>query len=45
LIELLTGWFAEVERLENRNLIQLLKLGAKVQKVLNIGEKLRKRRR
>ena len=45
LIELLTGWFAEVERLENRNLIQLLKLGAKVQKVLSIGEKLRKRRR
>jgi DNA-binding transcriptional regulator GbsR (MarR family) len=34
-IELLTTWFGEVERLENKRLIQLLKLGAKVQKVLH----------
>ena len=45
LIELLTGWFDEVERLENRNLIQLLKLGAKVQKILHLKDRLRKRRK
>ena len=45
LIELLTGWFDEVERLENRNLIQLLKLGAKVQKILHLKDGLRKRRK
>jgi len=45
LIELLTGWFDDVERLETRNLIQLLKLGAKVQKILHLKDGLRKRRK
>jgi len=34
LIELLTGWFADVEKLDNQSLIQLLNLGSKVQKIL-----------
>lgn len=34
LIELLANWFSEVEQLENKSLIQLLKLGVQVQKVL-----------
>lgn len=44
-IELLTNWFGEVERLENKSLIQLLKLGAKVQKVLQFKEGLSRRRK
>lgn len=42
LIELLTGWFAEVERLDNQSLVQLLKLGSKVQKVLKFKERIKK---
>jgi DNA-binding transcriptional regulator GbsR (MarR family) len=40
LIELLTNWFADVERLDNKSLVQLLNLGSKVQKVLELKGKL-----
>lgn len=40
LIELLTGWSAEVEKLDNQSLVQLLKLGSKVQKFLELKSKL-----
>jgi DNA-binding transcriptional regulator GbsR (MarR family) len=40
LIELLTSWFADVERLDNKSLVQLLNLGSKVQKVLELKGKL-----
>ena len=41
LTELLTAWFAEVVRLDNKSLIQLLKLRSKVRKVLHFKENLR----
>jgi DNA-binding transcriptional regulator GbsR (MarR family) len=40
LIELLTGWYAEVQKLETERLIQLLSLGSKVAKVLDIKDHL-----
>ena len=40
LIELLTSWFADVESLDNKSLVQLLNLGSKVQKVLELKGKL-----
>lgn len=40
LIELLTGWYADVKRLETDRLIQLLSLGSKIQKVLEIKDRL-----
>jgi DNA-binding transcriptional regulator GbsR (MarR family) len=40
LIELLTNWFADVESLDNKSLVQLLNLGSKVQKVLELKGKL-----
>ena len=40
LIELLTGWYAEVQKLETERLIQLLSLGSKVAKVLDIKDNL-----
>ncbi len=39
LIELLTGWHADVERLETDRLVQLLTLGAAVQKVLDLKDR------
>lgn len=46
LIELLTGWFVDVEQLDNKSLAQLLALGSKVRKVLElkgrIGRRLKK---
>jgi DNA-binding transcriptional regulator GbsR (MarR family) len=41
LIELLTGWFDDVERLDNKSLIQLLKLGSRVRKILDIKGRLK----
>ena len=41
LIQLLTGWFADVERLDNKSLVQLLNLGSKVQKLLAMKGKLK----
>ncbi|MEM1344332.1 MAG: GbsR/MarR family transcriptional regulator [Pseudomonadota bacterium] len=40
LIELLTGWFDEVNRLETRRIEQLLSLGAQVQRVLDWKDRL-----
>jgi DNA-binding transcriptional regulator GbsR (MarR family) len=40
LIELLTGWYADVQKLETERLIQLLSLGSKVVKVLEIKDRL-----
>jgi DNA-binding transcriptional regulator GbsR (MarR family) len=40
LIELLTGWYADVEKLETERLVQLLALGAKVSKVLDWKDRL-----
>jgi DNA-binding transcriptional regulator GbsR (MarR family) len=40
LIELMTGWYADVQKLETERLIQLLTLGSKVVKVLDIKDRL-----
>ena len=40
LIELMTGWYADVQKLETERLIQLLSLGSKVVKVLDIKDKI-----
>jgi DNA-binding transcriptional regulator GbsR (MarR family) len=40
LIELLTSWYADVQRLETERLIQLLSLGSKVVKVLEMKDRL-----
>jgi DNA-binding transcriptional regulator GbsR (MarR family) len=40
LIELMTGWYADVQRLETERLIQLLSLGSKVVKVLDVKDKI-----
>jgi DNA-binding transcriptional regulator GbsR (MarR family) len=40
LIELLTNWYADVQRLETDRLVQLLSLGSKVVKVLDIKDRL-----
>lgn len=41
LIELVTGWFADVQRLEPDTLKRLMRMGSKVQKVLEFGDKVR----
>ncbi|HEY8563989.1 MAG TPA: GbsR/MarR family transcriptional regulator [Beijerinckiaceae bacterium] len=40
LFELLTGWYADVQKLETERLIQLLTLGSKVQKILEMKDRL-----
>ncbi len=40
LIELLTSWYAEMQRLETDRLVQLLTLGSKVVKVLEMKDRL-----
>jgi DNA-binding transcriptional regulator GbsR (MarR family) len=40
LFELLTDWYAEMQRLETERLVQLLKLGTKVQKILDVKDRL-----
>ena len=40
MIELLTGWYDDVRRLETERLVQLLSLGAKVQKILEVKDRL-----
>lgn len=40
LIELLTGWYDDVRRLETDRLAQLLTLGARVQKILEMKDRL-----
>lgn len=40
IIELMTGWYDDMERLETERLVQLLGLGAKVVKVLEMKDRL-----
>ncbi|WP_119166251.1 GbsR/MarR family transcriptional regulator [Algihabitans albus] len=40
LIELLTRWYGDVQRLETERLVQLLSLGARVQKILEMKDRL-----
>lgn len=40
LIELLTNWCADVRRLETDRLIQLLSLGSKVVRILEVKDRL-----
>jgi DNA-binding transcriptional regulator GbsR (MarR family) len=40
LFELLTDWYADMQRLETERLVQLLKLGTKVQKILDVKDRL-----
>lgn len=40
MIELLTGWYDDVQKLETERLVQLLRLGAKVSKVLDWKDRL-----
>ena len=40
LFELLTGWYDDVQRLETERLVQLLTLGSKVQKILEMKDRL-----
>ena len=40
LIELLCGWYDDVRRLETERLVQLLTLGARVQKILEMKDRL-----
>ena len=40
LIELVTNWFSDVQRLDEHTLRQLMKLGSKAQKFLEVKEKL-----
>jgi len=41
LIELMSSWFDEVQRLDAATLARLMKLGAKVQRLLEIGDKVK----
>lgn len=40
LLELLTGWYADVQKLETERLVQLLTLGSKVQKILEMKDRM-----
>lgn len=40
MIELLTQWYEDVRRLETERLVQLLSLGSKVQKILEVKDRL-----
>jgi DNA-binding transcriptional regulator GbsR (MarR family) len=40
-IELFTTWSVDVQRMEQRTLVQLMKMGARVQKLLEVKDKLR----
>jgi len=41
LIELMTTWFDDVQRLDARTLAQLMKMGAKVQKLLELSSRMK----
>jgi DNA-binding transcriptional regulator GbsR (MarR family) len=41
LIELMTTWFDDVQRLDQQTLSQLMKMGAKVQRLLEFTGKLK----
>jgi hypothetical protein len=40
-IELFTAWSTDVQKMEQRTLVQLMKMGARVQKLLEMKDKLR----
>lgn len=40
LIELMTGWLAEVQKMDSGTLVSLMKMGAKVQKLLEVKDKI-----
>ena len=40
LIELMTGWMADVQKMDSTTLVSLMKMGAKVQKLLQVKDKL-----
>jgi DNA-binding transcriptional regulator GbsR (MarR family) len=40
LIELMTGWLADVQKMDSATLVSLMKMGAKVQKLLEVKDKL-----
>ena len=40
LIELMTGWLADVQKMDSSTLVSLMKMGAKVQKLLEVKSKL-----
>ena len=39
LIELMTGWLADVQKMDSATLMSLMKMGAKVQKLLQVKDK------
>lgn len=39
-IELLTGWYAEIQKLETERLVQLLTLGSRIARVLEVKDRL-----
>jgi DNA-binding transcriptional regulator GbsR (MarR family) len=39
LIELMTGWLADVQKMDSATLASLMKMGAKVQKLLEVKDK------
>ena len=39
LIELMTGWLADVQKMDSATLVSLMKMGAKVQKLLEVKDK------
>jgi DNA-binding transcriptional regulator GbsR (MarR family) len=41
LIELSTNWFSDVQKLEPKNLVSLMKMGSRVQKFLDLKDKLK----
>jgi hypothetical protein len=41
LVELMTGWLAEVQKMDSATLVSLMEMGAKVQKLLVIKDKLK----
>jgi len=41
LIELTTNWFSEVQKLEPKSLVSLMKMGSRVQKFLDLKDKLK----
>lgn len=40
LVELMTGWLADVQKMDSGTLVSLMKMGAKVQKLLEVKDKL-----
>ncbi len=40
LFELFAGWYGDVRRLDTERLVQLLSLGAKVQRILEVKDRL-----